>query len=318
MTKRALVLVLCVLSLGGFDVLRGQNARVQRGNALLKEGKAEEALEQYERARKDGVVDPSLDFNRGAALSVLKKHEDARQAFLEATKARDHRLRARAFYNLGNSLFHGEKFGEAVEAYKRSLVLDSASPDAKWNLELALRMKQREDEKKKQDEGQDGDKNGDKNGDKKDPQSGDKKNDQKQDGKQKSDQEQKPDQKPDGRDGQDPQNQDAEAKDHAQPDNPGENQDDQEDPAEAAGAQEDPKPAGAEASSEAPQDKTDAKAGQAARAEKNADKTPPKGDARPMKEIDAILDSLERSPGEIERTRARMRGSRRRPPATDW
>ncbi|MEA2700685.1 MAG: hypothetical protein QOI66_4956, partial [Myxococcales bacterium] len=36
------------------------------------------------------------------------------------------------------------------------------------------------------------------------------------------------------------------------------------------------------------------------------------------KEIEAVLDSLERSPKDLEKERARLRAVRRRPPAKDW
>jgi Ca-activated chloride channel family protein len=45
----------------------------------------------------------------------------------------------------------------------------------------------------------------------------------------------------------------------------------------------------------------------------------PKGDKAPeMSEIDAVLDSLERSPKDLEKMRARLRAVRRAPPAKDW
>jgi len=37
-----------------------------------------------------------------------------------------------------------------------------------------------------------------------------------------------------------------------------------------------------------------------------------------MSEIDAVLDSLERSPKDLEKMRARLRAVRRAPPAKDW
>lgn len=45
----------------------------------------------------------------------------------------------------------------------------------------------------------------------------------------------------------------------------------------------------------------------------------PKDDKAPeMSEIDAVLDSLERSPKDLEKMRARLRAVRRAPPAKDW
>jgi hypothetical protein len=43
-----------------------------------------------------------------------------------------------------------------------------------------------------------------------------------------------------------------------------------------------------------------------------------KGTAAEMKEINAILDSLEQSPRQIEQQRARVRAMQRRAPVKDW
>jgi Ca-activated chloride channel family protein len=105
-----------------------------------------------------------------------------------------------AFYNLGNAFFKKDKFKEAAEAYKRSLGLNPADKQAKWNLEIAL-QKQKEDEKKKQDDqkNQDDKKKDDKKDDQKkdDKKKDDKKDDQKKDDKKKDDKSGQPDQKKD-------------------------------------------------------------------------------------------------------------------------
>jgi Ca-activated chloride channel family protein len=52
--------------------------------------------------------------------------------------------------------------------------------------------------------------------------------------------------------------------------------------------------------------------------DKKAQPPPPGKDAADQQEIEAVLDSLERSPKDLEKQRARMRVIRRRPPARDW
>jgi Ca-activated chloride channel family protein len=52
--------------------------------------------------------------------------------------------------------------------------------------------------------------------------------------------------------------------------------------------------------------------------DKHAEQPPPPKDAADQQEIEAVLDSLERSPKDLEKQRARMRVIRRRPPARDW
>lgn len=291
--KFVLGLAVVLPGLLGIDLLRAHNRHVEQGNAEFKLGKPEEALKLYDKAlNDDGLADPqaraSAEFNRGAAFSALGKTDEAGQAFLEATKSKDSSLRARAFYNLGNTFFKGEKFSEAIEAFKRSLVLDARNNDAKWNLELALRKKKDQDEKdkdkdKKKDQDKDKDKQDPKNKDK-DDKSGDK-DKEKQDKSGDKDKKQDSNNDKDKPDAPKPdeQKQDAPKKDEPKPD--------EQKPDEQ---QQDPKPRG----QEKPQD------GKASPAE--------------MKEINAVLDSLEQSPRQIEQQRARVRAMQRRAPVKDW
>jgi len=47
-----------------------------------------------------------------------------------------------SYFNLGNSLFRKQRYPEAVEAYKRCLLLDPSEEDCRHNLVLALRPPQ--------------------------------------------------------------------------------------------------------------------------------------------------------------------------------
>jgi Ca-activated chloride channel homolog len=260
-------LLLVLPFLFGFDLLQSPNKAVEEGNVRLKSGKAEEALGHYDQAAKSLPADPGVHFDRGAALFALSRFDESVQEFLRATEAKGTPLKAAAFYNLGNALFKTEKYGDAIAAYRRSLVLDPSDVRAKWNLELALKKKKEQDQKNENKDKQN--QNKDQNQNQKDQnkdqdQKGDQaKNDQKQDQQKKQDQ-----------------------KDQSQKDQKEEqakNQDKQD-------KQPQPQP----------------KDGQ--QPEKPAD----------MKEIEAVLDNLEKSPKDLEQERARRRMIRRAPPLKDW
>jgi Ca-activated chloride channel homolog len=225
----------------GFSLLESKNADVEKGNAAMKAGKAEDALGHYDKAVAKLPQDPGAHFDRGAALYALSRFDEAGQEFLRATQSPDTGLKANAFFNLGNAFSKKDKWKEAIEAYKRTLALRPEDQAAKWNLEVAL-AKKKEEEKKQQD---------DKNKD-------DKKQDDKKDDKNKDDKKQD--------DKKDEQNKDDKKQDKPPP----------------------PKPAGQE------QDKAQ------------------------EKQIEAVLDNLERSSKDLEKERARLRAVRRRPPAKDW
>jgi tetratricopeptide (TPR) repeat protein len=65
-------------------------------------------------------------------------------------------------------------------------------------------------------------------------------------------------------------------------------------------------------------DKNDKKDQQADKDKKDQPQQQPPPEKADAKEIEAVLDSLERSPKDLEKERARMRAIRRAPPARDW
>jgi tetratricopeptide (TPR) repeat protein len=149
------VLLALVPLLWGFDPFHSSNGAVEEGNAKLGARKFKEALEHYDKAGKELPDHPGVQYNRGIALSRLGQLDKAREALVKGTLARDRRLRAKSFYNLGNVLMEQKKYEEAAEAFKSSLRLNHRHLASKWNLELALRMiekKKKEEEKKKKEE----------------------------------------------------------------------------------------------------------------------------------------------------------------------
>jgi Ca-activated chloride channel family protein len=132
----------------------------ERGNRLYRAGKYEEAVEAYQAALRSGDDSPELRYNLGTALLQLGRFPDAEQNFRAALDAVEPDLRERTFYNLGNRFLSAARsepdvrrqaslLDGAIEAYRRSLRLDPADQQAKWNLELALRDKE-ENEKQSQ------------------------------------------------------------------------------------------------------------------------------------------------------------------------
>jgi Ca-activated chloride channel family protein len=241
--------------LAAWNPLDRPSSAVEQGNAAMKEGKAEAALAEYDRAAAALPAEPGVHFNRGTALFALSRYDEAIAQFMRATEAKTPALKAAAFYNLGNSYFQASRYADAIAAYKRSLALEPGDMRAKWNLELAL-QKKKEEEKKQQE------------------------------GKNKQDQQNKDDR----------QNKDDQNEGRPRPDG-GAEQDKQQPRANDAGSPPPPEPQSEEQTSP----------------DKPRDEQAPE-----MSEIEAVLDSLERSPKELEKLRARLRAVRRAPPAKDW
>jgi tetratricopeptide (TPR) repeat protein len=277
------LLLLLAPLLVGFDLLQSPNHAVEQGNVQLKAGKADEALGHYDKAAKSLSVEPGMHFDRGAALFALSRFDEAVPEFLRATEAKSPALKEAAFYNLGNGLFKQEKFGDAVAAYRRALGIDPTDMRAKWNLELALKKKKDQDDKDKQ------------------------KDKQSQNDKKKQDNKDQSQKQPDKQD-QDQKDQQAK-KDPDQQKDPPPKKDEQ--------AKHEDKSQGA-ADKDKDKDKDKAK-DEKEPGESVADTPPPPSSDTPdMREIEAVLDNLERNPKDLEKERARARAVRRAPPRKNW
>jgi Ca-activated chloride channel family protein len=89
------------------------------------------------------------------ALARAGQADAAREALLGASASEDHAVAADALYNVGNTFLGQKKPKEAVESYLKSLDIDPNDPDARRNLEIALRrleQQQKQQQQNKQDD----------------------------------------------------------------------------------------------------------------------------------------------------------------------
>lgn len=148
-----IVLALAPLALGWsfFDPF---HKHVEEGNRKAKAGDAPAAVEQYDGAARVDPSSPIPDFNKGVALAKGGDAAAARDALLAAAASQDAGIAADALYNLGNVYLEGQQYGEAVDSYLKSLDLDPADPDARRNLEIALRQLQQQQQQQPQQQQQ--------------------------------------------------------------------------------------------------------------------------------------------------------------------
>ncbi len=146
--------VLLMLPFLGWTFLDPVAKKNEEGNALFEKGEYEAALRRYLEAQQEARTRPELHFNAGDALYKQGKYAEALQEMGRATEGTPPDMSAAAHYNLGNALFRQEKFQEAVGAYKKSLELNSDDIDAKINLELALEKLDQNQQDKNQNQDQ--------------------------------------------------------------------------------------------------------------------------------------------------------------------
>ena len=108
---------------------------VRKGNRLYERLNYDKAAERYQQAI--GVCDSCYEatFNLGDALYKQKEYDEAGKIFsaLAADSTRSDLDRAQSYYNLGNTLFQQKRYQEALAAFKKSLRLNPADLETKYN-----------------------------------------------------------------------------------------------------------------------------------------------------------------------------------------
>jgi Ca-activated chloride channel homolog len=150
---RAAAVVLVLAAGLGFGI-----GDLERGNRLYREGRYAEAVEAYQRVLESGRTTPEVHYNLGTALLALGRYQEAERELGAALQGVDPRLRQHTFYNLGNRFLaegraesdptrQGGLLDAAIEAYRRALRVAPDDTDAKWNLELALREREQNEQR---------------------------------------------------------------------------------------------------------------------------------------------------------------------------
>lgn len=159
------------------EVIELQKQNRQSNQSIIAD-KERKAQQLYESANTDyikantstGNYYKSL-YNQAATLYRQGKYEDAvkkLESVVENSNVSD-KVKAQAYYNLGNSLLKSEKYAESIDAYKKSLKANPKDMDTKYNLEYAkkkllMQQQQQQQQQNQQDKNQQNqDKNQDKN-----------------------------------------------------------------------------------------------------------------------------------------------------------
>ena len=163
---------------------------LRKGNKEYNKGKYTEAEINYRKALEANARSSEAAYNLGNTLYRQSKFPEADQQYKAAlSQEKDKGMAAADFHNAGNISMSTKEYQKSVEAYKQSLRLNPDDDETRYNLALAQKLLENQQQQQNQD------KNKDKN-----------KQDQKKDQQQKQDQ-QKQDQKQDKQDQQQQQQQ---------------------------------------------------------------------------------------------------------------
>lgn len=148
LTRRRGSLLAILLALGLPTAARAQ--RPSAGERALDAGNPEAAAGAFLRDAREGAARDTAFYNAGTAALRSGDFKVARRALLEAARSTDPGLRYRALYNLGvadlraamtDSSLRDTLVSDAAGHLREALLLEPGSERAKWNLELAERMR---------------------------------------------------------------------------------------------------------------------------------------------------------------------------------
>ncbi len=114
------------------------------GNALYEQGVYGQALNQYKEAALMAPDRPEPHVNLGNTRYQMGDYLGAVEAPNNALQTADPATQAIIYYNQGNAHFRLEELDQAIEAYKKTLRINPDDLDAKYNLELAQKIQEQQ------------------------------------------------------------------------------------------------------------------------------------------------------------------------------
>ena len=138
-----------------------------KGNKFI-ENNFEEAEKNFRVAIDDSLSDLRATFNLSNKYYSEGLYDEAISRQIESTKlAKNKSEKHKAFHNLGNSLMKKEMCSEAVLAYKNALRNDPSDDETRYNLALAKKCEeeQQNDDQNKDDQNKDNENKDDQNKD---------------------------------------------------------------------------------------------------------------------------------------------------------
>lgn len=116
---------------------------------LYRQGLFFEAEVGYARLATDNPDDLRYRYNEGCAAYQSSDYRAAREAFTSVLRrAGEDGVRFRTLFNLGNTALLQDEFSAAMAYYTQALLLNPESPEARYNLEIATRSREKLKKKK--------------------------------------------------------------------------------------------------------------------------------------------------------------------------
>ena len=155
--KKYIGIVLLLLVAASASAQKAERDYIRKGNRFFKDSVYVDAEVNYRKALEVNPKSTVSMFNLGNTLTQQNKLQEAMEQYVGATKIeKDKSNLAQIYHNMG-VIFHSQKdYAKAVEAYKESLRNNPKDDETRYN--LALAQKQLQDQQDKQDQQKEQDK----------------------------------------------------------------------------------------------------------------------------------------------------------------
>lgn len=112
---------------------------VQQGLDAYDAGRYDEALKYFDEAKKQLPTSAPVEFNRGNALYKLGRLDEAKAAYESVEKMDKSELKASDYYNMGNTYARLGDDKAAIKQFRNALKLNPKDAEARHNMEVLMR-----------------------------------------------------------------------------------------------------------------------------------------------------------------------------------
>jgi len=158
MKKVIILSILIAISLSTFSQ-KEVRKQLRDGNKEYKQEKFTESEISYRKALEANAQSVDAAYNLGNALYKQGKYPEALQQFQAVTMSeKDTKKLAATFHNIGNIFMNQQDYAKSITAYKQSLRNNPSDNETRYNLALAQKLLEEQQQNQDQDQNQDKDK----------------------------------------------------------------------------------------------------------------------------------------------------------------
>lgn len=134
---------------------KAERKHIREGNNLFEEEKFTEAEIEYRKALEVDRQSPEGIFNLGNALFKQEKPQEAIEQYQQITGTGKDSVRlSSAWHNMGNSFMQAQDFGKAIDAYKQALIHNYKDDQTRYNLAVAQAMLKKQQQQQQEEQEQ--------------------------------------------------------------------------------------------------------------------------------------------------------------------